>query len=196
MPSGLLDLVPFPLESESDCSLPKKSEASPCRVFHEFPHIPAKVLGDSLRARGCPPSCALLDHDPTLGLCRRWLDPLRCGCGAGIGEADLLSKGEGKGEAIRFGGFRSSSKAVSSPSLRPEIRRFARGRRLAEELAAAGVELDWTLLTFIAGRAAVVERDRDAWKSRYLRRLSTEAPWAGPRHCSGVVRTVDVRWHR
>ena len=47
-----------------------------------------------------------------------------------MGEADLLSKGDGKGEAMRRGGELKASLAVSSPSLRPEIRRLGRGRRV------------------------------------------------------------------
>lgn len=67
-----------------------------------------------------------------------------------MGEADLLSKGEGTGEAIRRGGESKDAVAVSSPSLRPEMRRLVRGRRV--EVA---VKLEEALLAFITGRAAL-----------------------------------------
>ena len=46
-----------------------------------------------------------------------------------MGEALRLSKGEGTGLAIRRGGGSKEFGALSSPSLRPDMRRLARGRR-------------------------------------------------------------------
>ena len=57
-----------------------------------------------------------------------------------MGDADLLAKGDGAGEVD------VNSTALSPSSLRPEIKRLARGRR---EVAAAGVDEVRTLWPFI-----------------------------------------------
>ena len=67
-----------------------------------------------------------------------------------MGEAERLSKGEGTGELMRRGGESKACGSVSSPSERPEISRFTRGRRV--ELAV--VEVVWAFVGVDMSRVA------------------------------------------
>jgi hypothetical protein len=97
------------------------------------------------------------------------LVPARCGCAGGIGEAGRLVKGEATGDTIRVRLDKAGSKLVSSPSSKPEINRFVRGRRVEE---VAWAEFVRTLLELIANYAALQEVGcmwwRDSWKHRGL----------------------------
>ena len=140
-------------------SLPKKSEARPWSVVQLLLHSPTNEAGE----RGLPSplvpvflwlTCARLPQLFPMNLCAPSLldRPVLCGCAAGMGEADLLSNGDGAGEFIRRGRESKVSGAVSSPSLRPDINRLARGRRVVEDV----VELDCALsVEDIAGLATV-----------------------------------------
>lgn len=119
-------------------SLPSKSFANPCRVLHEFPHRPAMGLSFLLRS----PVAVAFPRELT-GLLSR---------SRGTGLPLLLSNGLGSGLAALVAGavlvFSRASSLCPSRSLRPEIRRRLRGRRVEDE---AGVELVRTSLVCIAG---------------------------------------------
>lgn len=63
-----------------------------------------------------------------------------------MGEAERLSKGEGRGEAMRLLAALMGSKVVSSPSSKPDINRLVLGLRVD---ALEWVELARTLLALM-----------------------------------------------
>lgn len=119
-------------------SLPNKSLAKPCNVFHELPHKPAIGLSFPLRV----PAALALPRELS-GLLNR---------SRGIGLTPRLPKGLGSGLAALVVGavLVLSSVSLLSPSisLSPEISRRLRGRSEDED---AGVELVRTSLPCIAG---------------------------------------------
>ena len=103
----------------------------PWSVDHELPQRSAKGDADCADDALCCPTWALR---PQLLFPAYLFAPFRglalCGCAEGIGEADLLSNGEGAGEGRRSGVTAGGVSASSPRSLRPEINRLVRGRRV------------------------------------------------------------------
>lgn len=89
-----------------------------------------------------------------------------------MSEADRLSKGEGKGDATRVLLALMGSKAVSSPSSSPDMRRFVRGLRVE---AVEWVELFRTLLLVMADYVAAAPCRWDALDAWILRHDLTQS---------------------